>query len=81
MGGGCTAPHSPDATQLPRSRLHPRQELHRPVTHPITKFQARISEPCRQYRVGRLDLFGSTLHAEFEERGSDIDLLVEFIDT
>ena len=34
---------------------------------------------CRQYRVSRLDAFGSTARGT-AEASSDVDLLVEFID-
>ena len=33
---------------------------------------------CRKYRVRRLDVFGSAARDDFDERSSDIDLLVEF---
>ncbi len=33
---------------------------------------------CRQFRVRRLDLFGSAVGDRFDAKRSDIDLLVEF---
>ena len=33
---------------------------------------------CREYRVIRLDVFGSTTRVDFDPQRSDIDLLVEF---
>jgi hypothetical protein len=34
---------------------------------------------CRQFRVSRLELFGSANSSEFDERTSDLDFLVEFL--
>ena len=33
---------------------------------------------CRKYRVRRLDVFGSAASGAFDEKSSDVDLLVEF---
>lgn len=33
---------------------------------------------CRKHAVRRLDLFGSALRADFDEKTSDVDLVVEF---
>jgi predicted nucleotidyltransferase len=35
---------------------------------------------CRKYNVRRLDVFGSATRDDFDDRSSDIDLLVEFDD-
>jgi len=38
-----------------------------------------LKKLCREYRVFRLELIGSALSAEkFDQKGSDIDFLVEF---
>jgi hypothetical protein len=37
-----------------------------------------ISSLCREYRVTRLEIFGSTTREDFDPQRSDIDLLVEF---
>jgi predicted nucleotidyltransferase len=37
-----------------------------------------IAALCRQFRVRRLDLFGSAVGDRFDAKRSDIDLLVEF---
>jgi predicted nucleotidyltransferase len=37
-----------------------------------------IRSLCREYRVTRLEVFGSTTRADFDPQRSDIDLLVEF---
>jgi predicted nucleotidyltransferase len=36
---------------------------------------------CREYRVNRLDLFGSAATGAFREGGSDVDFVVAFADT
>ncbi len=42
--------------------------------------RGRIAESCRRYRVRRLDVFGSSVRADFDHRRSDVDFLVEFSD-
>lgn len=37
-----------------------------------------IAELCREYRVQRLELFGSALRDDFDAQNSDLDFLVEF---
>jgi hypothetical protein len=37
-----------------------------------------IRSLCREYRVTRLEVFGSTTRPDFDPQRSDIDLLVEF---
>jgi uncharacterized protein len=37
-----------------------------------------IGRLCRQYRVRRLDVFGSAVTTSFDPKRSDIDFLVEF---
>jgi predicted nucleotidyltransferase len=45
----------------------------------ITKNLKAIKELCVQYRVRRLELFGSAMNDEnFDPENSDIDFLVEF---
>jgi uncharacterized protein len=39
---------------------------------------ADLSELCRQYRVRRLELFGSAVSSRFNTATSDLDFLVEF---
>ena len=39
----------------------------------------RLRELCRNYGVGRLELFGSATTGEFEEGSSDLDFLVDFL--
>lgn len=41
---------------------------------------ARIAELRQRFGVRRLDLFGSAARGDFEERRSDVDFLVEFVD-
>ena len=42
--------------------------------------RARIAELCRRFGVRRLDLFGSAVRGDFEDRSSDVDFLVQFLD-
>lgn len=49
------------------------------MTFPIAPFRNRSADLCRQYRVQRLDLFGSATHEAFDA-DSDLDFMVEFID-
>ncbi len=37
-----------------------------------------IRSLCREYKVTRLEIFGSTTRADFDPQRSDIDFLVEF---
>ena len=46
---------------------------------PIALFRSRIESLCREYRVQRLDLFGSAATGDFAAH-SDLDFLVEFLD-
>jgi uncharacterized protein len=39
---------------------------------------ADLTELCRQYRVRRLELFGSAASSRFNPATSDLDFLVEF---
>ncbi|NZA28359.1 nucleotidyltransferase domain-containing protein [Luteimonas sp. SJ-92] len=47
----------------------------------IERFRPGIAELCRKYRVSRLDLFGSSVGDDFDLRRSDLDFLVDFVDT
>ncbi len=38
----------------------------------------RLIEFCQQYKVARLDVFGSVASGDFDPASSDLDFLVEF---
>lgn len=40
--------------------------------------RTQIEELCRQFRVRRLDVFGSAIRDDFQAERSDIDFVVEF---
>lgn len=40
-----------------------------------------IDQLCRRYGVRRLDAFGSVLRDDFDPQRSDVDFVVEFVDT
>jgi len=44
----------------------------------IAQHHRAIVDICRQYRVRRLELFGSATSDRFDVERSDVDLLVEF---
>jgi predicted nucleotidyltransferase len=44
----------------------------------LTRHRPEIERLCRQYRVRRLELFGSAAAGEFRPGKSDLDFLVEF---
>jgi uncharacterized protein len=44
----------------------------------IEQNKNELIEPCRKYHVAALDVFGSAATEDFDERRSDVDLLVEF---
>lgn len=44
----------------------------------VTARQPEIAKLCREFRVQRLELFGSALTAGFDPERSDLDFLVEF---
>lgn len=46
----------------------------------IESLREQIAESCRRYRVRRLDVFGSSVRADFDDGRSDVDFLVEFAD-
>ena len=48
------------------------------MTHLLEGHRERLVELCRKYRVRQLDLFGSATGHQFDEKTSDVDLLVEF---
>jgi predicted nucleotidyltransferase len=50
------------------------------MTHVLESHRQELADLCRQYRVRRLDVFGSAARGDFDEEASDIDLLVEFDD-
>ena len=51
------------------------------MTGIIEKNRDTLIGLCRKYHVYELDVFGSAATDEFNEQGSDIDLLVEFDST
>lgn len=48
------------------------------MTRIIEQNKDRLISLCRKYHVRELDVFGSATTDEFNEKTSDIDLLVEF---
>ena len=48
--------------------------------HPIETKRAALTQLCTQYRVRRLELFGSATGERFDPDTSDLDFLVEFQD-
>lgn len=44
----------------------------------IEQKRDQLAQLCRQYRVGRLAVFGSALRADFDPEHSDLDFVVEF---
>ena len=46
----------------------------------LTVRREQLVALCQKYRVRRLDVFGSAARDDFDDRSSDIDLLVEFED-
>lgn len=44
----------------------------------IVERRHEITDLCRQYRVSRLELFGSAVGDRFDSDRSDVDFLVEF---
>lgn len=47
--------------------------------HPIVEeHRAEVEELCREYRVRRLDVFGSAVRGGFDPDESDLDFLVDF---
>ena len=50
------------------------------MTHALEGHRQALADLCRKYRVRRLDVFGSAARSDFDEKSSDVDLLVEFED-
>ena len=48
------------------------------MTPAIAEYAGKINDLCRQYRVRRLELFGSAVGDSFGPDRSDVDFLVEF---
>ena len=46
----------------------------------ITAQREAIEDLCRRFRVERLEVFGSATRADFDEKTSNIDLIVDFQD-
>ena len=45
---------------------------------PIQIDREQIARFCRERGIRKLSLFGSVLHADFDPRRSDVDVLAEF---
>ena len=51
------------------------------MIHPLVEARLpRLRQICAEYRVRRLELFGSATDARFDMQTSDLDFLVEFFD-
>ena len=50
------------------------------MTRVLEDQRRELADLCREYRVRRLDVFGSAARGDFDEESSDVDLLVEFGD-
>ena len=48
------------------------------MTSLIEKNRQKLFDICRRYHVSVLEVFGSAVTDEFDEKRSDIDFLVEF---
>ncbi|MFC6669731.1 nucleotidyltransferase family protein [Marinobacterium aestuariivivens] len=44
----------------------------------IEQKREQIATACRQHAVSRLRVFGSSVDGRFDDKSSDVDLLVEF---
>lgn len=44
----------------------------------VEKNQEEVKRLCKLYGVSRLELFGSAIKGDFNEKSSDLDFLVEF---
>jgi uncharacterized protein len=44
----------------------------------IAQYRGQIVDMCRQFRVSRLELFGSAAGDHFDEGRSNVDFLVDF---
>ena len=49
------------------------------MNRPIEEKRDELLRLCAQYRVRRLELFGSALTDQFDPATSDLDFLVEFL--
>lgn len=50
------------------------------MTDVLEHHRQDLAALCRKHRVRRLDVFGSAARGDFDEKSSDVDLLVEFED-
>jgi len=50
------------------------------MTSIIQENRAAVEQLCRQFRVRRLELFGSAVGETFDPKKSDLDFLVDFDD-
>jgi predicted nucleotidyltransferase len=48
------------------------------VTGILASRREQLEALCRKYHVRRLDVFGSAARSDFDDRSSDVDLLVDF---
>ena len=44
----------------------------------VEEHRAEVEQLCRQYRVRRLDVFGSAVRGGFDTEKGDLDFLVDF---
>ena len=51
------------------------------MTFIIENNREKLIELCKKYGVAELDIFGSAATDDFDDKTSDIDLLVEFDDS
>lgn len=50
------------------------------MTDALEPHRQELAALCRKHRVRRLDVFGSAARGDFDEKSSDVDLLLEFED-
>jgi len=50
------------------------------MTDVLEHHRQDLAALCRKHRVRRLEVFGSAARGDFDEKSSDVDLLVEFED-
>ena len=51
------------------------------MTSIIQDNREAVEQLCRQFRVRRLELFGSAVGKKFDPKTSDLDFLVDFEDS
>jgi uncharacterized protein len=45
----------------------------------IQQKRGAVAEACRQFGVGRLEVFGSAVRGDFDEQKSDLDFIAKFL--